>query len=68
MENEPLPTYYTPTLQNQWQVVHPIDDDNTQYAKINTMNSDKVCQVSCSIAIHQDCIWKVFFLGQKNQM
>ena len=64
-ENEPIPTYCAPTLPNHWQVVHPIDDGNTQYVKINTMNSDKMCQVSCSIAINQDCTWKVYFMGQK---
>ena len=58
----PPPLLSQCTLPNHWQA--HTTDDRTQYIKIGP-SIGEMCQVSSSIAIHQDGTWISFFMGKE---
>lgn len=45
--------------------MHATSDYVTQYIKIEEERIGEMCQISASIAVHQDGTWTVFLLSQK---
>ncbi len=64
-ENVPPPQLQCtmPALPKHWQV-HATDDKSMQYIKINPRIGE-MCQVSSSVALHQNGTWTAFFMGEK---